>query len=76
MYIFCLVECDSKLGLPCDFPFYYHGTWHYGCITHGNDGTPWCDDGYGKKENCKPDCPGKLVLTIQCHYDYDKPLFS
>ena len=61
---FRLVECDAETGKPCDFPFYYNGTWHYGCITHDNDGTPWCDVGTGTKESCRSDCPGKQMLTI------------
>ena len=72
----CSVECDAITGESCDFPFYYNGTWHYGCITHDNDGTPWCDVGNGKKESCGTDCPGRLVLTIQCAYIEAKCLLS
>ena len=60
----CLVECKNQVGEPCVFPFYYNGTQHYKCITHDNDGTPWCDAGDGKKDNCYSDCPGK------CFVDY------
>ena len=46
----------------CYFPVDYGGNYHYDCITHDNDGTPWCDAGNGKKHNCtSDDCPGKLV---------------
>ena len=50
------------------FPFDYGGNNHYECITHDNDGTPWCDVGDGKKDNCTTDCPRKLVLISQCDY--------
>ena len=63
MTIISLVECDTKTGEPCVLPFYYNGTEHYECITHDNDGTPWCDVGHGKKATCALDCPGKLVYS-------------
>ena len=55
-------------GHDCYFPFDYGGNNHYECITHDNDGTPWCDVGNGKKDNCTTDCPRKLVLISQCDY--------
>ena len=67
--------CKTKRGHPgyrknCAFPFFYHGANHYECITHGEDGVPWCDtDSVGNWGYCRSDCPGKLVLTIQ--YDPD-----
>ena len=76
----CLVECKTRSGEPCAFPFYYNGTDHYECITHDNDGTPWCNvitsDGENGRADCMSDCPGKFVLTIQFNDDDDKPLFS
>ena len=80
----CLVACKTKAGEPCAFPFYYKGTKHSECITHDNDGTPWCGTGYSAHKrysanetgNCMSDCPGKLVLTVQCHYNDVQHLFS
>ena len=74
----CLVECKTRSsGDPCVFPFYYKGTYHYECITHDNDGYPWCMiDDSGTKHDCKSACPGNLVMTIQCNYNDDQPLFS
>ena len=64
----CLVSCKTVAGQPCVFPFTYNGTNHYECITHDNAGTPWCmfmtGDGEYDKDNCKSDCPGKIMLTI------------
>ena len=73
MYNLFLVEVCKT---PCKFPFTYGGTQHDGCITHDNDGTPWCDIGNGEKGNCSSECPGKLVLTIGCHNYNSLPLFS
>ena len=79
----CLAECKtrpdqiSKYGDLCVFPFYYKGTYHYECITHDNYGYPWCMiDDSGTKHECKSACPGNLVMTIQCNYNDDQPLFS
>ena len=79
----CSVECKTRAGKPCVFPFHYKGTDHYACITDDNDGTPWCSTGYLAHErywanetgNCMSDCPGKLVLTVRCDND-EHPLFS
>ena len=61
---------------PCEFPFTYKGTQHDGCITHDNDGTPWCDIGNGQKGNCTSACPGNLVLTVQYFHNEDQPFFQ
>ena len=62
------------------FPFHYNGTNHYACITHDNDGTPWCNvntiDGEIVRDNCMSDCPGKLMLTILHNHDDAQNLFS
>ena len=55
----------------CEFPFTYNGIQHDACITHDNDGTPWCDIGDGEKTNCIGDCEGNIV---QYHYNEDQPL--
>ena len=57
---------------------------NYECITHDNDGTPWCATGKGayqrywanKTGSCMPDCPGKFMLTILCNHNNAKYLFS
>ena len=75
-----LVECETMAGDPCVFPFYYNGSNHYACITHDNNGTPWCNfitaEGEFDRGNCMSDCPGKIVLNILCYYNDDQPLFS
>ena len=76
MLNFCLVCKTVTKGDHCVFPFYYNGTKHYECITHDNNGTPWCSVDNGKKDNCSSDCPGRIVLTIECYHDYDQPLLS
>ena len=76
----CLVECKTRTGEHCVFPFYYNGSNHYACITHDNDGTPWCNvnttDGVIVKENCMSDCPGNFAMTMQFDLDYAVLLFS
>ena len=64
----CIAECETMDGDTCVFPFSYHGIEHYVCITHDTGGIPWCEIAYGLTGTCKSDCPGKLVLTIQCDY--------
>ena len=60
----CLVSCKTMAGQTCVFPFTYNGTQHYDCITHDNDGTPWCASGDGEYDNCMPDCTGTIMMTI------------
>ena len=65
LYVKC-IKMHSLFSVevcPCKFPFTYNGTQHDGCITHDNDGTPWCDIGNGEKGNCTS-CPGKLILIV------------
>ena len=38
-----VTESESGLQKPCQFPFVWKGTKHYGCTTiDGQKGKPWC----------------------------------
>ena len=71
---FTVEVCKTLSGDICVFPFTYLGTQHDGCITHDNDGTPWCDIGNGQKDNCTSACPVNRMLTVQCNFNEDHPL--
>ena len=76
----CLVECETKTGDPCVFPFYHNGTQQYECIKYkdSDTGEKWCAIEVTQEgvEEFKWDyCPGNLVLTGQWHYYDGKPLF-
>ena len=78
----CLVECKTNLGYDCNFPFYYKGIYHSGCITHDNilgAGNPYCGidiDGVKYIDVCLSGCPGNCVLIIQSDDNDNQPLFS
>ena len=82
----CLVACITLAGETCEFPFFYKDKWHYECITHDNDGTPWCatDGNIGNCTMTRTDsnynylahfCHGKLLLTFPYTHN-NPPLFS
>ena len=72
--LFIVEVCKTLSGDICVFPFTYLGTQHDGCITHDNDGTPWCNVGNGQKGNCtSTSCPGNLMLIVQCNNNDDQP---
>ena len=58
--LFSVEVCQT----PCEFPFTYAGAQHDGCITHDNEGTPWCDIGNGTKGNCTSECPGNVNCSV------------
>ena len=70
---FTVEVCKTWSGDICVFPFTYLGTQHDGCITHDNDGTPWCNVGNGKKGNCtSTSCPGNIMLIVQFNNNHDQ----
>ena len=56
-----LVDCKTMYGDKCMFPFTYRGVQHHTCITHDEDGSPWCYAANDKRGYCRSDCPGNLV---------------
>ena len=71
MFNTCLVECKTRAGDPCVFPFYYNGTKHYDCIKEDSD-KKWCATEVtheGGREFNWDYCPGNLVLTGQFIYN-------
>ena len=69
--LFSVEVCQTS----CEFPFTYNEDPHYMCITHDNDGTPWCDIGNSEKGNCTT-CPGNRMLTVKVKCTNHKLFYS
>ena len=85
MFNLCLVECETKHGDPCVFPFYYNGTQHYECIFEQEHedkdieevdrAKKWCAIEVtrdGVDEFKRDYCPGNLVLNVQCYFNHEQ----